>query len=354
MLGLDARAARAAWTVLFIALLVVVVYLIRRTLLIFVCALLFAYLLSPLVDLVDRFGARRLPRSLSLAVVYLLLIGALVTAGVVVGARIAEQGAQLASKLPQYLENPDLLSRWPIPPWMEEYKDDALETLRSQLEANAKEIVPVLRRAGEQVISVITNLVFIILVPILSFFFLKDSRAIREAILDQFLEGRPRRLVEDILADVNVLLAQFIRALVLLCLLTFLAYWFFLGVIRVPYSLLLAVGAGVLEFIPVAGPLLASISILAVSGFAGYPHLLWIVAFLIAYRLFLDYVIWPHLLGAGVELHPAAVIFGVLAGEQIGGVMGMFLSIPVIATLRVVYVRFRKARHGPVPELAEP
>jgi predicted PurR-regulated permease PerM len=62
------------------------------------------------------------------------------------------------------------------------------------------------------------------------------------------------------------------------------------------------------------------------------------------YRLFLDYALTPYLMGQGVELPPLAIIFGVLAGEQIGGILGMFLSIPALATLRILYVRYRKER----------
>jgi predicted PurR-regulated permease PerM len=54
-------------------------------------------------------------------------------------------------------------------------------------------------------------------------------------------------------------------------------------------------------------------------------------------------VLQPYLMSAGVALHPLWVIFGVLAGEQIAGVAGMFLSIPVLATLRVIVVRLKKS-----------
>ena len=125
---------------------------------------------------------------------------------------------------------------------------------------------------------------------------------------------------------------------------TFASYSLFFAAAGVPYAVLLATIAGVLEFIPVAGPLSAAAAALLVAGFSGYPHLLWMVVFLIAYRLFQDYVLQPYLMSSGVEVHPLLIIFGVLAGEQVGGVTGMFLSIPVIATLRVVFLRLRKTR----------
>ena len=84
---------------------------------------------------------------------------------------------------------------------------------------------------------------------------------------------------------------------------------------------------------------------LLVAGLSGYSnHLLWIVIFLIVYRLFQDYVLSPYLLSSGVELHPLLVLFGVLAGEQVAGVPGMFFSVPVIAALRIIIVHMRRRK----------
>jgi predicted PurR-regulated permease PerM len=76
----------------------------------------------------------------------------------------------------------------------------------------------------------------------------------------------------------------------------------------------------------------------AVSGSGG---LIWIVVFWGCYRVFQDYVFNPYLMSARVELHPLLVLFGVLAGNSIGGVPGMFFSIPVIAIVKVIYGRLR-------------
>lgn len=338
----DERAARVSLTALGVCLSLLVIYLIRRTLLIFICAVLLAYLLSPLVDVVDRF-TRRFPRNTALALVYVALLGLVGFFVATVGSRIAEEATSLAARLPQYLRNPQSFPQLPLPAWMEPYKARALETLVGQLESNAQEILPALGKAGQRLLAAFGNLVFVLLVPILSFFFLKDGKHLRQLLLAQF-SAATRRTADDVLADINLMLAQFMRALVLLSLVTFVAYWIFLAVAGAPYPLLLAGIAGALEFVPVAGPLIAAAVILAVAGFAGFPHLLWILIFLIAFRLFQDYVVQPYLLGSGLELPPAAVIFGVLAGEQIGGVMGMFLSIPALATLRVLYVRLVKSR----------
>jgi predicted PurR-regulated permease PerM len=56
-----------------------------------------------------------------------------------------------------------------------------------------------------------------------------------------------------------------------------------------------------------------------------------------------DYVVSPHLMGRGVELHPLLVLFGVFAGAEVAGIAGTFLSVPVLALFRILYLRLRKA-----------
>ena len=137
----------------------------------------------------------------------------------------------------------------------------------------------------------------------------------RDAIVECFQPHR-RSLAEEILADLHRLVAQYIRALVLLAMATFVAYSIMLSALGVPYSVLLAGVAGVLELIPFVGPLAAAIVALLVAVLSGYAHILWIFIFLIVYRLFQDYVLSPYLLGSGVALHPLLVLFGVLAGSR--------------------------------------
>jgi predicted PurR-regulated permease PerM len=147
--------------------------------------------------------------------------------------------------------------------------------------------------------------------------------------------------------------AQYMRALVLLAAAAFLAYGLFFSFLNIPYGILLAAIASLLEFIPMVGPLTAAIVILAVAGLSGFHHLLWIIAFLAAFRIFQDYVLSPHLLSEGMELHPLLVIFGVLAGGSIAGISGSFLSVPVLASLRVIFRQLQKRPRDPSTQSVE-
>jgi predicted PurR-regulated permease PerM len=191
-------------------------------------------------------------------------------------------------------------------------------------------------------LSAAGDIVFVVVIPILSFFFLKDGKRIRNEAILSVEEGPKREFLRGVLADLHVLLAQYMRALLVLSAATFAFYMAFFLIMGVPYAVLLATVAFFLEFIPMVGPLTAAGAILLVAGFSG-AGVLPILIFLVAYRLFQDYVMQPYLLGAGIEIHPALVIFGVFAGGELAGIPGSFLSIPVLALLRIVYRRIVRA-----------
>ena len=343
MLGIDPRALRAAWTVLLLALVVAAAYTIRSILAVFMIAVLFAYLLIPLVDAVNHYTPRRVSGTFSLAIVYLMLVGFIVALGLTVGSRIADEANSLAVRLPDLLKNREWIDRIPLPYWLEPARARMVQWLQEEINTGGKDILPYVKSFGGQLITGARYILYIVLVPILAFFFLKDGRKIRQDIIDS-LDEPNQLVVEEILDDINRLLGQYIRALVLLSVSSFIANSIFLGLTGAPYAILLAVISALGEFLPVVGPAAGAAIVLAVTGLSGYTHLITFILFWILFRMFQDYVVNPYVMGKGVELNPLLVLFGVLAGEQIAGVAGMFFSVPVIATLRVVFVRLQRAR----------
>jgi len=349
VLGLDARAARYTWTVLFVLSLAGIAYLIRETLFFFVVALLFAYLLWPLVDFLDR----RLPgqtRVLALSIVYVALIGLLILIGIQVGSQVVQQANALATKVPELIAKLEQPAASPADPT---FKGRVISLLRDEIISHSRDLVSLLPQAVLGILSHTGGLIYIVLVPILSFLFLKDRRIILADVLGILAGGARREIAEEILAEINLLLARYMRALVVLALVAFVAYGSFLAIIGAPYSILLAAITFPLELIPILGPMAAAIIILLVTGLSGFHHLLWILIFLGAFRLFQDYVLSPRLLSAGMELHPLMIVFGVIAGSQIAGIAGSFLSVPVLAIIRIIYrqlqfSRYRTPRAGAV------
>ncbi len=344
MLGIDPRAARVAWTVFLVALLLAALYYARAVLLLFVLAILFAYLIAPVVDIVERVIPHRRARTWSLALVYVVLIAALIAAGTLIGNRAAREAAVFAERFPSLVKQVEQsLQSTSGPAWLQPVKQYVLSEIQQRAQGFGQVVVPLLQEATSGLASVVSSAITVILIPILGFFFLKDGPELRRHVVSGF-SGRRREMLEAILADMHVTLGQFIRALVMLALATLVFYSMFFLIIGIPYGILLATIAAALEFIPFFGPLTAAIIIVIVALLSGFGHALLIVGFLAGYRLFQDYILTPHLMSSGVALHPLLVIFGALAGEEIGGIPGMFLSIPVMATLRIIYVRAGRAR----------
>ncbi|MBY0504400.1 MAG: AI-2E family transporter [Bryobacteraceae bacterium] len=339
MLGLDSKVARAAWTVLFIVALVGVVWLLREVLFLLTLALFFSYMVSPVVRFVEgwltwRWGwAREVP----LVLVYVLMLAGIVSAvSWVVGEALA-QASGLAGKIPELVKNQDAWLRLPLPAWLEPARASVAEWARHLLEGGFEQFLPFLKTLSGQLLSGLGSVMPFLLVPVFAFFFLKDGRLLSDAILWRFPEDS-RALMRAIFGDLHLLLSKYIRAVVLLSLSTFFCYEVFFLATGVPYSMLLSTLAAVLEFVPVVGPLSAGVTAALVAGLSGYD-VTGLIVFLVVYRLFLDYVLQPWLMSEGIELHPLLVLVGILAGEHLAGISGMFLSIPTVAALRIVYLR---------------
>ncbi|HYA17985.1 MAG TPA: AI-2E family transporter [Bryobacteraceae bacterium] len=337
MPGLDSRAARAAWTAILIVLGLLTLYRVRQTLLVFVIALLFAHLLQPLMDLISRrFPSRT--RTPALAVTFLLvlaLVGALLG---LIGTVVVRQAANLAKAAPAFI---DRMQQAPPPAEgaVESLGQQAARLLENQFRAHYSDIASLVPRISLQVLSASRNLIYLIIIPILSFFMLRDGRGIRGALLDLF--PARRAAAEAMLDDIHLLLLQYMRALLLLSCSTFTVFTLVLSLLGVSYAILLAAIAFLLEFVPLVGPLAAALIVLAVSAASGYPHLLWLGVFLAVFRMLQDYALSPVLMSRGVALHPLMVIFGVFAGGEIGGIAGVFLSVPVLALARLLYRHLR-------------
>ncbi len=348
---IDARAARVLMTTLFFALGLGFLYIARRTLIAFLFAIFFAYLMDPAVSHLQKWTRSR---GRAIAVIYMLLLIILTTFFFFVGPQIARETQHLSESLPDVLTN---VSSGQIAEQIGHehgWSDFTIQHLKAFLINHKGELGGFARRGGLRLAEAAQQVWLLVVVPILAIFFLKDGRGFSEVGVS-FVQSRPQReFLKDVTDDLNQMLAQFIRAQLELAALSLVAYLSFMEVTRVPYALVLGTAGGMMEFIPVVGPLVAGVAIMAVALLLSYPHWLGLLIFLIAWRLLQDYVISPRIMGQSMELHPLAAIFGVLAGGEIAGVLGVYLSIPVMASLRIVWRRWRlyaeKRRFGPLNE----
>ena len=334
------RVLKIVWTVFLFVLLIALIYAIRGALVTFTMAIFLALLLSPVVTFVDHFTSVRVPRAVSLAVVYIILVGAMVAILIAVGSAVASDARVLSGKLAAGIRE-DPLRHIPLPASLEPMRQQLGGWIQERADEIGKNAVTLLGAAMQQLASGLGAIVSVVLVPILAFFFILEGRSMTAAIIHDF-DKQDQFLVHGILHDLHRLLSHYLRALVILAAVTFGCYSSFRALTGSRSAVLLGGLAGVLEFIPAVGPFVAIIVIVLVGLFSGYSQWIFLAVFVVLYRLALDYVIQPALLSSGMRIHPLLVIFGVVAGGEIGGVVGVFLSVPAIAALRLILQRLWK------------
>ena len=332
----DWTTAKVLYTTTVYVLILYVFRAARETLTLFLFAILFAYFLAPLVS---RLEAPLKGRGKAILAVYLLLLVVVGGGGYLIGSSVVQEGRDLAKTLPTLLNriaSGELVSSFGM---KHHWTPDRIEQAQAFLTTHRNDILGYGRSFAAKLASPAAHAWWLILIPILSLFFLKQGEEIADSVTGLSSDPEDRVLIRGMLADVNVMLGSYIRSQIILAALTLVAYTLVLSVLRVPYALILGPLGGFLEFIPVVGPAIAAVSVFLIAILAGYPHAAWLVVFLGAWRLLQDYVSAPRIMGKSLEIEPLVQIFSVLAGGEIAGVVGALISVPVVATLRIIWRR---------------
>ncbi|MEO7673078.1 MAG: AI-2E family transporter [Pyrinomonadaceae bacterium] len=325
-----------------------------------VLSIFFAYLISPLVKLIRspfKGGSfeRLMPRSVAILIAYVIVFAVLGLGISNLAPIVIEQGKEFGTNLPNYAGGVrqtfnDLNRRFDrlrIP-------EDVQTKINEQAVGVGERITA---GFGNFLLALVTYLPWLVLVPILAFFFLKDVNLVRLAVLRVFPAGMWRMRAEAVMYDVNATLAAYTRAQLISCVIigTICTIGFY--VIGLKYALLLGILAGVFEFVPLLGPAAIGLIVTTTAAFSDNPwKALYVFIFLVVLRVIHDYVTYPRIVRGGLHLHPVLIIISVLAGEQVAGIPGVFLAIPIVAILTVLYrhVLEHKGSTGLVKELLEP
>jgi predicted PurR-regulated permease PerM len=309
-----------------------------------VLSVFFAYLVAPLVDLVQRpfrirGYERMMPRALAIVIVYVVLFVGIGLAIYFLAPQLADQFPEFKRQATAYFQSisgyTGRLNQYFKQHRMPEGFVDAINKTALGVIAQGGGIASA---AVERMLGLIVYLPWLVLIPILGFFFLKDADAFRRSALAMLPRGRIRWRGDEFFQDVNSTLAAYIRAQLTACLLIGVLSSLGFALIGLPSPLVLGLMAGMLEFVPLVGPLsVAILAVLLALLHSGFGMALIVLLFLGVLRIVEDYVIYPRIIGVGIHLHPLAVILAILAGAEIAGVAGIFLAIPVIAIITVSY-----------------
>lgn len=324
-----------------------------------ILSVFFAYLIDPLVKMIRRpFKAkgteRFMPRWLAIVISYLVVFTVIGIFIANIAPRVVDQGKEFGANLPAYSNafrerTRDLNQRFDrlrIPDEVQVELNRKITDIGSDITAGI----------GNFVLMSVTYLPWLLLVPVLAFFFLKDVNQFRLLVLRLFPAGRWRYRAEMVMIDVNTTLAAYTRAQLISCVIIAMLCTAGFLMIGLKYALLLGILAGIFEFVPLLGPLTIGIIVTLTAASGDNPwNALKVAIFLVVLRIFHDYFTYPRIVREGIHLHPLAIILSVLAGEQVAGIPGVFLSIPIVAVATVIYrhVLEHQGRRGLLSGLIE-
>jgi predicted PurR-regulated permease PerM len=166
---------------------------------------------------------------------------------------------------------------------------------------------------------------------------LRDAESFEHTVVKLASNERLRRRIHWLLRDVSRTMAAYTRAQVIACAEIGVLVTIGLGIIGAPYAGVVGTIAGLLEFIPLIGPLIAACVAVGLTLTVSFKTAMIVALFLIVLRIAQDYVIYPRIVGQGIHMHPLVVIIAILAGAEIAGLVGIFLAIPVVGMMIVIY-----------------
>lgn len=351
---------RVITVLLAVGVVLWVISKITGIILLLVLSIFFAYLVSPLVEFLRRqrtIGGRRIaiPKVVAIALAYLIILAAIVFAVFVVLPSLSNQFPEFADQAKAYWnslgERTQEIMRYSrrMPPPVVNTVNDAVPKVVNKVSETATEF-------ATAALGYVVFIPWLVLIPILGFFLLKDAESFRRSALLMLPRGRWRWRGDEFFQDINSTLAAYIRAQLTACLFIGIICSIGFTLLGLPGGLVMGLLAGVFEFVPLVGPVtIALLAALLAMFHAGPFNAFLVLLFLGVLRIVQDYVIYPRLIGQGIHLHPLAVIFAILAGEKLAGVAGIFLAIPVVAIITVSYRHWMEHRGSEgIADLLEP
>ncbi|MBI3973915.1 MAG: AI-2E family transporter [Chloroflexi bacterium] len=329
------------WTCVGLALLFL--WAVRSIVQPFVIAIILAYVLNPLVVAVSE--RAKVPRIVAVTGIYIILAMLLTWGALVVLPVATREARELAVALPRLLlQFQDTLAQeeaivlFGVEVEISPLSDELTRTLGGIVTTASHRLV-------ETAVATVETLLKGILALVATFYLLMNGDRFRTGVR-RLTPPRFRQEFGPVVSDIDRILGQFVRGEVLLIAIMSFATWLALTLLGIRYALILGLIAGVLELIPFIGPIMAAIPAVAMALFQPSPHG-WsplVNAGVVALTYFVlrhaeDYFVIPQVVGRVVELHPLVAMFAIFSGAAVGGILGMFLAVPVAAVLRIV-VRF--------------
>lgn len=336
---------RVAFWLGALVVFVLFVFLLKPILLPFIVGMALAYMLDPLADRIERMGASRLVATLTILVLFTLIV---VLALVALLPVLSHQVTLFIERMPDLLARLEVLGRelgaeWLDRGWlgslMPDQTGDSMTSTLGNLAAQAASwLAGVLGTVVSGGLAIVNLVALLVVTPVVAFYLLYDwDRMV--AHLDAWVPRDHVGTVRDLARQIDDALAGFVRGQGLVCLILGAIYAVGLSIVGLNFALLIGVGAGIISFVPYVGTITGFVVGVAVALVQFWPDWLPILAVVAVFSVgqFVEgNFLQPKLVGDRVGVHPVWLMFALFAFGYLFGFVGMLLAVPLSAAIGVL------------------
>lgn len=314
-------------------------------------SLILAVLLKPLADGIARLGKRGgllLPYDLAIVLAFVLFLGILYLIGQYVLVPFIKEFQEFIASIPQIVATVQQAA----PRLIEQYQLNAVppevkQLIASTIEKIGSYTLGLASLSLSAAFSFASTMIELIVVPIITFYMIKSGSAFCRGFIGLFPERYEKHLTL-LFQEIHFVLSAYIRGQLTLSVLMTLVVFLGMVFLDIPYPLVIGLLAGIVEMVPVIGPIMGAVPPVLLGLAQSSAVMLQVLAFYIVVQQLDSHIVMPKLMGSIIKVHPVAIILGVLVGGHLYGVVGMMISVPVLAVLQVLlrhmwfYNRYRQ------------
>jgi len=319
-----------------------IIYLIKIAIIPLILAIAIAYLLTPIVILLQK----KMRRVFAVTITYIIFIGIIFTIFFFIIPIIIDQFRTFIDKFPAYIENltkiindflqnsvliksaENLIGKEIIP-------KDASGITQYLISSINLEEIDIFQRATTVGMLVFNTVLYLIVGPLLGIYILNYTDKIKTTFI-KIIPKRFKNQTTIILERINKVAGRYVRGQILVSIIVGILCTIVLLVLKVDFAILLGSIAGLLNMIPLLGPIIGAIPAALTALFISPPKALLVILLFIAVQQIDNYIISPNIMKYQVGVHPGIIIFSLMAGGALFGIWGLLIAVPTVAILQEI------------------
>ncbi|MGO4108101.1 AI-2E family transporter [Paenibacillus sp. YAF4_2] len=295
----------------------------------FIIAMIVSYVLNPIVTLLHE---RKVPRTAAVLLIYTVFCAALAVILVNMIPMFKEQMDQLNRHVPDLTIRAESL----VTDLNNSFLPDSIrEGLNKSIFQMEKKLSETVTHFINNIGSVVNAVFIAFIIPFLAFYILKDFDLFERTVITYVPKSHRKHTVR-LLKDIDSALGSYIRGQFIVCIIVGILAYIGYIIVGVPYPLLLASVVAVTNIIPYLGPFFGAAPALLVASTISLKMVLLVAIVNMSCQVLEGNVVSPQVVGRTLHIHPLAIIFALLVGGEVAGIVGMILAVPIFAALKVI------------------